>query len=344
MALLDRVWMDVSGTPGTGNITLGSPLASYQSFVDAGAVDGTQYPYVVIDGNDVEIGSGTTSSSGAVFQRTTVSRSIVAGVVGTAKLNLSSSATIFLTARGTDILTTASFASQAQAEAGTDTTTVMSPARTADAIAVLASMSGAFVSLNLYTSSQTITILGTKAYVRMVSSAGGGAGVTSANSGGNIGTCGSYLVATLSGLTVGNTLIYTQGAVGSGGGAGNNAGGNGGSSTLASGTETITTLTCPGGNGGPTGTGAMASKTSDPTGGSINIPGVSTQFRDTTIQYVSGSSPSGGFGIGGPPRNSAGTGNSGVGYGSSAGSGASSGYQYAGAAGQPGALEITWFS
>lgn len=103
MPLLDRAWMSVSGTPGTGNITLGAPLASYQSFADAGTVDGTQYPYVAIDGNDVEIGSGTTSSSGAVFQRTTVSRSIIAGVVGTTKLNLSSSATIFLTARAVDI-------------------------------------------------------------------------------------------------------------------------------------------------------------------------------------------------------------------------------------------------
>jgi hypothetical protein len=198
----------------------------------------------------------------------------------------------------------------------------------------------------LYTSSQTITILGTKAYVRMVSSAGGSAGTTSATS--NTGTCGSYLVALLTGLTIGNTLIYTQGAVGSGGSAGNNAGGNAGDSTLASGTETISTLTCPGGKGGPNNASKIASSTSSPTGGSINLPGISffptADNASTTFFFVPGNSPPGGFGIGGSVRTSVGAGISGSGYGSSAGNSYSSGTNIAGTAGQPGVLEITWFS
>lgn len=99
----DRAWMNVSGTPGTGNITLGTVVAGNQSFTDAGAVDGTQYGYVVVDGNDWEEGSGTPSSSVTVFQRTTVSRSVIAGVAGTTKLTLSGSAQIFLTARTVDL-------------------------------------------------------------------------------------------------------------------------------------------------------------------------------------------------------------------------------------------------
>lgn len=203
----------------------------------------------------------------------------------------------------------------------------------------------------LYTSSQTITILGTKAYVRMVSSAGGSAGVIGgSDSCAAVGTCGSYLEALLTGLTVGNTLIYTQGAVGSGASAGNNAGGNAGSSTLASGTETISTLTCPGGNGGPVLATMIATATSAPTGGIINLPGVpglpSRDWKQTIFIPGKGVSPPGGFGVGGPARVTAGSGLSGSGYGASAGGPVigTGGSNTAGTAGQPGALEITWFS
>jgi hypothetical protein len=101
--LVDRAWMNVSGTPGTGNITLGSVVAGNQSFTDAGVTDATPIPYVVFDGNDWEEGIGQSSSSVTVWQRTTVSRSVISGTAGTTKLTLTSSAQVFLTARATDL-------------------------------------------------------------------------------------------------------------------------------------------------------------------------------------------------------------------------------------------------
>lgn len=200
----------------------------------------------------------------------------------------------------------------------------------------------------LYTSSQTITIEGTRAYIRMVSSAGGSAGSGAYNYVGNVGTCGSYLTKVLTGLTVGNTLVYTQGAVGSAGASGNNAGGTAGTSTLASGTETISTLTCPGGNGGPNQSSKQATTTSTPTGGDLNIPGVGRDLRQSEDASgsqipVPGVTPPGGFGVGGPTRTSNGSGLSGFGYGASAGSIMTAGGNVAGTAGQPGCLEITWY-
>jgi hypothetical protein len=101
--LVDRAWMSVSGTPGTGNITLGSVVAGNQSFSDAGVTDSVPFSYVAIDGNDFEIGTGQSASSVTTWQRTTVSRSVVGGTAGTSKLNLSSASTVFLTARATDL-------------------------------------------------------------------------------------------------------------------------------------------------------------------------------------------------------------------------------------------------
>jgi hypothetical protein len=101
--LVDRAWMNVSGTPGTGNITLGSVVAGNQSFSDAGVTDGVPFSYVAIDGNDFEIGTGQSASSVTTWQRTTVARSVVGGTAGTSKLNLSSAAQIFLTARAVDL-------------------------------------------------------------------------------------------------------------------------------------------------------------------------------------------------------------------------------------------------
>lgn len=101
---VDRAWMSVAGTPGTGDITLGAPVAGNQSFSDAGVTDGVPFSYVAVDGNDFEIGDGEAATSVSVWKRTAVSRSCVSGVVGTSKLNLSSAAQIFLTARASDLV------------------------------------------------------------------------------------------------------------------------------------------------------------------------------------------------------------------------------------------------
>lgn len=72
---LDRVRMAVSGTPGTGVVTLGSAVAGFQSLTAAGASDGDTFPYLIIDGVNWEFGVGTYAASGTTLTRTTISAS-----------------------------------------------------------------------------------------------------------------------------------------------------------------------------------------------------------------------------------------------------------------------------
>jgi hypothetical protein len=90
--LVNRAKM-TTATTGTGTITLGSAEAGYQTFADAGVSDGAIVPYVIEDGNNWEIGTGTYTSSGTTLSRT-VSESSNSG----AAINLSGSAVVFVTA------------------------------------------------------------------------------------------------------------------------------------------------------------------------------------------------------------------------------------------------------
>lgn len=130
--------------------------------------------------------------------------------------------------------------------------------------------SGRLISINNYTTSQTITIPAgaTKAYIKL---AGGGASGGAANQGGTGGGGGGGLFKYLTGLTPGNTLALTIGTGGAGVGSGG-AGNNGNNSTLASGTQTISTLTASGGTGGTSSTNGTASGGAA-TGGDLNFTG-----------------------------------------------------------------------
>lgn len=102
-SFLNRAKMSVSGTPGTGSVTLNAAVSGFATFAEAGAADATKYTYVIEDGNDFEIGQGTYTSSGTLFSRDTVYLSKISGVSGTTKLTLTGSATVAITVGKEDL-------------------------------------------------------------------------------------------------------------------------------------------------------------------------------------------------------------------------------------------------
>jgi hypothetical protein len=97
VVLVNRAKMGTA-TTGTGTITLGSAETGYQSFADAGVTDGQVVRYVIEDGTDWEIGSGTYTASG-----TTMSRTVSESSNADAALNLTGSAVVYVSAAAEDI-------------------------------------------------------------------------------------------------------------------------------------------------------------------------------------------------------------------------------------------------
>ena len=98
MAVLkNRAKMSTS-TTGTGTITLGSAESGYQTFADAGVANGNVVRYVIEDGSNFEIGTGTYTATG-----TTLSRTVSESSNSDAAINLSGSATVFIGATAEDI-------------------------------------------------------------------------------------------------------------------------------------------------------------------------------------------------------------------------------------------------
>ncbi|MDE2105793.1 MAG: hypothetical protein KGL39_51690 [Patescibacteria group bacterium] len=148
-----------------------------------------------------------------------------------------------------------------------------------------------------FLASGTYTIPSSSIKITAVGAGGGGAGTnggaTAAPSGGG---AGAALIKYLSGLTVGNTLSVTIGTRGTGGGTANSGGGNGGDTIIASGTQTISTLTAGGGHAASSPTGASGAG-GTATGGDINMQGNGGNAAPTGIGGVA--QPYAPFGDGG---------------------------------------------
>lgn len=94
----DRVKVAVSGTPGTGNATLGAALSGFQTFAAAGVPNSGPVSYVIEDGTNWEIGHGVYTTSGPTLTRTTVIASSNSG----SHISATSSAVVYLTALAED--------------------------------------------------------------------------------------------------------------------------------------------------------------------------------------------------------------------------------------------------
>ena len=93
VTLVNRAKM-TTATTGTGTITLGTAEAGYQTFADAGVVDTDVVRYVIEDGTDWEIGTGTYSAG-------TLTRALSESSTGSL-LNLTGSAVVYVSATAAD--------------------------------------------------------------------------------------------------------------------------------------------------------------------------------------------------------------------------------------------------
>lgn len=92
VTLVNRAKMSTS-TTGTGTITLGSAEDGYQSFADAGVSDGDVVRYVIEEGNNWEIGTGTYTASG-----TTLTRNVIESSNSDSAITLAGAAVVFVSA------------------------------------------------------------------------------------------------------------------------------------------------------------------------------------------------------------------------------------------------------
>jgi len=94
--LFNRVKVNTT-TTGAGTISLGSAANGFQTFAQAGVVNGDEVRYVIQDGADWEIGTGTYASAGP-----TMSRAVEESSNSDNALSLSGAAMVFISAAAAD--------------------------------------------------------------------------------------------------------------------------------------------------------------------------------------------------------------------------------------------------
>lgn len=94
-------------TTGTGTVTLTDSVIGFQSFNDAGVLDGEEVRYVIEDGENWEVGFGIYTASG-----TTLARNLDESSTGSL-LNLSGNARVMLTASAEDFISASELADMA---------------------------------------------------------------------------------------------------------------------------------------------------------------------------------------------------------------------------------------
>lgn len=96
MALFNLVQQAIASS-GTGTLTLGAAVTGFLTMAQAGAPNGAQVSYAILNGDQTEVGRGTYSSSAG-----TITRGVLRSTNNNALINIAGVATVIVTALAED--------------------------------------------------------------------------------------------------------------------------------------------------------------------------------------------------------------------------------------------------